>query len=200
MNKEKVLKEIVEWALTIIIPVLAALLIHTYLFTFARVDGGSMLDTFHSNNITGVSRLEFRIHDPQRGQIITCHYPGEGQTLFIKRIIGLPCETVELKERKLYINGEELVETYITRVDERNFGPYQVGEDEYFVLGDNRPISKDSRMVGCISRDDLYGLVMFVAYPFDEIRSTMELPLYHSIGEKEKRGRSSREKKDLENH
>lgn len=100
MNKEKVLKEIVEWALTIIIPVLAALLIHTYLFTFARVDGGSMLDTFHSNNITGVSRLEFRIHDPQRGQIITCHYPGEGKTLFIKRIIGLPGETVELKEGK----------------------------------------------------------------------------------------------------
>ena len=183
MNKEKVLKEIVEWALTIIIPVLAALLIHTYLFTFARVDGGSMLDTFHSNNTTGVSRLEFRIHDPQRGQIITCHYPGEGKTLFIKRIIGLPGETVELKEGKLYINGEELVETYITRIDERDFGPYQVGEDEYFVLGDNRPISKDSRMVGCISRDDLYGLVMFVAYPFDEIRSTMELPLYHSIGE-----------------
>ena len=90
---------------------------------------------------------------------------------------------MELKEGKLYINGEELVETYITRIDERNFGPYQVGEDEYFVLGDNRPISKDSCMVGCISRDDLYGLVMFVAYPFDEIRSTMELPLYHSIGE-----------------
>lgn len=62
MNKEKVLKEIVEWALTIIIPVLAALLIHTYLFTFARVDGGSMLDTFHSNNITG--RFPFGIPYP----------------------------------------------------------------------------------------------------------------------------------------
>ena len=80
-------------------------------------------------------------------------------------------------------NGALFLGNRGNRIDERNFGPYQVGQDEYFVLVDNRPISKDSRMVGCISRDDLYGLVMFVAYPFDEIRSTMELPLYHSIGE-----------------
>ena len=183
MTKEKVLKEIVEWALTIIIPVLAALLIHTYLFTFARVDGDSMLDTFHSNNITGVSRLHYRLHEPQRGEIVTCHYPGEGKTLFIKRIIGLPGETVELRGGKLYIDGEELAEDYLTRIDDRDFGPYQVGENEIFVLGDNRPVSKDSRMVGCIQKDDLYGRVMFVAYPFNEIRGTMELPLYNSIGE-----------------
>ena len=75
MAKNKIAKEILEWALTIIIPVVAALLIHQYLFTFARVDGTSMLDTLHENNIMGVSRLHYRLNEPQRGEIITCNYP-----------------------------------------------------------------------------------------------------------------------------
>ena len=89
MAKNKIAKEILEWALTIIIPVVAALLIHQYLFTFARVDGISMLDTLHENNIMGVSRLHYRLNEPQRGEIITCNYPEDGNKLFVKRIIGL---------------------------------------------------------------------------------------------------------------
>ena len=148
------------------------------------VDGSSMLNTLEDSEFMIATKFDYLMGDPERFDIVICDYPNTDDGMYrVKRVIGLPGETVELKEGKLYINGEELVETYITRIDERNFGPYQVGEGEYFVLGDNRPISKDSRMVGCISRDDLYGLVMFVAYPFDEIRSTMELPLYHSIGE-----------------
>ena len=95
MTKNKILKEIVEWALTILIPVAVALLTHNYLFTFARVDGDSMLDTFHDNNITGVSRLHYRLNEPQRGEVITCHYD-ETSKLYIKRIIGLPGETLEV--------------------------------------------------------------------------------------------------------
>ena len=150
-------KEIIEWALTIIVPVVAAMLIHNYLFTFARVDGESMLDTFHTNNITGVSRLHYRINEPQRGEVITCHYD-EGDKLYVKRIIGLPGETLEVIDGTVYIDGTPL--------------------KEILVMGDNRPVSLDGRTQGPIPVDYLYGRVMFVAWPFDEIRGTMDIPEY----------------------
>lgn len=178
MAKNKIAKEILEWALTIIIPVVAALLIHQYLFTFARVDGTSMLDTLHENNIMGVSRLHYRLNEPQRGEIITCNYPGEGNKLFVKRIIGLPGETIEIREGTVYIDGEPIAETYLTRVDDQSMDPITLAKDEIFVMGDNRPVSRDSRAVGPLTLDEIYGRVLFVAFPFNEIRSTMALPEY----------------------
>ena len=178
MAKNKIAKEILEWALTIIIPVVAALLIHQYLFTFARVDGTSMLDTLHENNIMGVSRLHYRLNEPQRGEIITCNYPSEGSKLFVKRIIGLPGETIEIREGTVYIDGEPIAETYLTRVDDQSMDPITLAKDEIFVMGDNRPVSRDSRAVGPLTLDEIYGRVLFVAFPFNEIRSTMALPKY----------------------
>ena len=170
-------KEIIEWILTIVIPVVAAMLIHNYLFTLARVDGDSMLDTFHTNNITGVSRLHYRLNEPQRGEIVTCHYD-ESSKLYVKRIIGLPGETVEIEDGTVYVNSEALKEDYLTRHDDYDFGPFEIEEDEILVMGDNRPVSYDGRQLGPIPVDYLYGRVMFVAYPFSEIRGTMELPEY----------------------
>lgn len=178
MAKNKIAKEILEWALTIIIPVAAALLIHQYLFTFARVDGTSMLDTLHENNIMGVSRLHYRLNEPQRGEIITCNYPEDGNKLFVKRIIGLPGETIEIREGTVYIDGEPIAETYLTRVDDQSMDPITLAKDEIFVMGDNRPVSRDSRAVGPLTLDEIYGRVLFVAFPFNEIRSTMALPKY----------------------
>ena len=178
MAKNKIAKEILEWALTIIIPVVAALLIHQYLFTFARVDGTSMLDTLHENNIMGVSRLHYRLNEPQRGEIITCNYPEDGNKLFVKRIIGLPGETIEIREGTVYIDGEPIAETYLTRVDDQSMDPITLAKDEIFVLGDNRPVSQASRAVGPLTLDEIYGRVLFVAFPFNEIRSTMALPKY----------------------
>ena len=184
MAKNKIAKEILEWALTIIIPVVAALLIHQYLFTFARVDGTSMLDTLHENNIMGVSRLHYRLNEPQRGEIITCNYPEDGNKLFVKRIIGLPGETIEIREGTVYIDGEPIAETYLTRVDDQSMDPITLAKDEIFVMGDNRPVSRDSRAVGPLTLDEIYGRVLFVAFPFNEIRSTMALPKYRAQGEK----------------
>ena len=178
MAKNKIAKEILEWALTIIIPVVAALLIHQALFTFARVDGTSMLDTLHENNIMGVSRLHYRLNEPQRGEIITCNYPEDGNKLFVKRIIGLPGETIEIREGTVYIDGEPIAETYLTRVDDQSMDPITLAKDEIFVMGDNRPVSRDSRAVGPLTLDEIYGRVLFVAFPFNEIRSTMALPKY----------------------
>lgn len=177
MIKNRVVKEIVEWILTILIPVVVAMLIHNYLFTFARVDGDSMLDTFHTNNITGVSRLHYRIHEPQRGEIITCHYD-DGDKLYVKRIIGLPGETLEIRNGVVYINGEALQEDYIVHKDDYSFGPYILEDNEVLVMGDNRVVSLDGRQLGPIPLDYIYGRVMFVAWPFDEICGTMALPEY----------------------
>ena len=170
MAKNKIAKEILEWALTIIIPVVAALLIHQYLFTFARVDGTSMLDTLHENNIMGVSRLHYRLNEPQRGEIITCNYPGEGNKLFVKRIIGLPGETIEIIENRVYIDGERLEEDYeTTNIDDVGVvdGELKLAGDEYFVLGDNRENSEDSRNadVGNVKREYIYGKAWFVVSP-----------------------------------
>lgn len=177
MIKNRVVKEIVEWSLTILIPVVVAMLIHNYVFTFARVDGDSMLDTFHTNNITGVSRLHYRLHEPQRGEIITCHYD-EGDKLYVKRIIGLPGETLEIRNGVVYINGEALQEDYIVHKDDYSFGPYILEDNEVLVMGDNRVVSLDGRQLGPIPLDYIYGRVMFVAWPFDEICGTMALPEY----------------------
>lgn len=177
MIKNRVVKEIVEWILTILIPVVVAMLIHNYLFTFARVDGDSMLDTFHTNNITGVSRLHYRLHEPQRGEIITCHYD-DGDKLYVKRIIGLPGETLEIRNGVVYINGEALQEDYIVHKDDYSFGPYILEDNEVLVMGDNRVVSLDGRQLGPIPLDYIYGRVMFVAWPFDEICGTMALPEY----------------------
>lgn len=156
----------------------AALLIHQYLFTFARVDGTSMLDTLHENNIMGVSRLHYRLNEPQRGEIITCNYPEDGNKLFVKRIIGLPGETIEIREGTVYIDGEPIAETYLTRVDDQSMDPITLAKDEIFVMGDNRPVSRTGRAVGPLTLDEIYGRVLFVAFPFNEIRSTMALPKY----------------------
>ncbi len=177
MFQNKIVKEIVEWALTIIIPVVVALLIHEYLFTFARVDGDSMQDTFQNNYITGVSRLHYRVNEPQRGDIVTCHYD-ESSRLYVKRIIGLPGETVEIVEGTIYIDGVALQEDYLTRHDDYTYAPVTVGEDEIFVVGDNRPVSLDSRINGPIPTDYLYGRVLFVIWPLNEIQGTMKLPQY----------------------
>ena len=164
-------KEIIEWVLTFAIPVVVAMLIHNYLFTFARVDGDSMLDTFHTNNITGVSRLHYRLNEPQRGEVVTCHYD-ESNKLYVKRIIGLPGETVELRMGKLYVNGVFMEQDFEMTVNKTNFGPIKVPEDSYFVLGDNRNNSKDSRsaMVGPLERNMIKGHVRAVVFPFGNFR------------------------------
>ena len=96
----------------------------------------------------------------------------------VKRIIGLPGETIEIREGTVYIDGEPIAETYLTRVDDQSMDPITLAKDEIFVMGDNRPVSRDSRAVGPLTLDEIYGRVLFVAFPFNEIRSTMALPEY----------------------
>ena len=143
--KKKILQELFEWLKVIIIAVIAALFISNVLVSNAKVPTGSMEDTIMPGSRVIVNRLAYLSDEPQRGDIITFYYPDDEETIYLKRIIGLPEETVEGKDGQVYIDGEPLKEDYTAQELESDFGPFQVPSGMYFVMGDNRNNSWDSR-------------------------------------------------------
>ncbi|MBR5383566.1 MAG: signal peptidase I [Clostridia bacterium] len=195
-KKKSVKREILEWILTLVVAVLIALPIRAFVFELVRVDGGSMDNTLANGEIMFVTKYDYastwlclpwqdaetqeqakRITtggEPERFDVVICRYPGRGGTNFVKRIVGLPGDTIELRNGYLYVNGELYEEPYIDdayRTGRLNtFGPYTVPEGEYFVMGDHRNNSNDSRSQGPITRDMIIGHVRTVLFPFNKIR------------------------------
>ena len=169
-----------ESILYLLIAILCGLLIRTFLFEFAFVKGNSMKPTLLSGEALFVSTLAYRTGDPERHDIVICHYPGRMMRQipfipqqFVKRVIGLPGETVELIEGVVYINGEPLDEPYLDpkrNKFKRSRDPITLGEDEYYVMGDNRDNSNDSRRIGPLKRTMIIGRVEAVILPFSGIR------------------------------
>lgn len=174
-KKEKVKKtfkqELVEWIVTIVAALAIALVIRTFLFEPVRVDGRSMLETLQNGEIMFVTKPEYLAGDPQRFDVVICHYPDRGNTNFVKRVVGLPGDTVEVKDGYLYVNGEKHEEEYLTYRPNYNLAAYTVPEDMFFVLGDNRSNSNDSHLIGPISRDMIVGHVRQVIWPLSAWRS-----------------------------
>ena len=196
VKKKTIGREILEWILTIVAAVVIALPLRAFAFEMVRVDGSSMNGTLSSGEIMFVTKFDYastrlslpwwddkgkeaasRITtggDPKRFDVVVCRYPGRGDTNFVKRVVGLPGDTVELRQGYLYVNGERYEEPYI--LDEyrggslNNFGPYEVPEGEYFVMGDHRNNSNDSRAQGAIPRDMILGHVRSILYPFGSAR------------------------------
>ena len=195
-KKKTLMWEILEWFLTILAAAAIALPVRAFAFELVRVDGASMNRTLASGEIMFVTKFDYattwlmlpwqdaeakekaaRITtggNPRRFDVVICRYRGRGGTNFVKRVVGLPGETVELRDGYLYIDGEKADEPYISdeyRKGGRNsFGPVTVPEGEYFVLGDHRNNSNDSRSQGTISRDMIIGHARTVLFPFGRIR------------------------------
>ena len=173
MRREKsVLGELVGWLLYIAVILGLTFLIITFVGQRTRVDGSSMETTLSDGDNLIVDKISFRFRDPNRYEIIVFPYQYKEHTYYIKRIIGLPGETVQVVDGYVYIDGEQLDEHYGNEVME-NAGiaeePITLGSDEYFVLGDNRNHSSDSRdpSVGILTRDQLIGRAWIRIYPFD---------------------------------
>lgn len=130
-----------------------------------RVEGFSMEPTLHPGQYLIVDKVSYRLHDPRRLDIIVFEFPRAQRRDFIKRLIGLPGETVELRGGVVYIEGRPLEEPYLQQPGQASFGPVQVGPGEYFVLGDNRPNSSDSRTWGMLSRQDIIGRAWLSYWP-----------------------------------
>ena len=141
------------------------------------VNGSSMDTTLANGQNLVMDKLSYRFHDPERYDIIVFPYQHAENTYYIKRIIGLPGETVQVIDGYMYINGKKLDEHYGAEVMEDPgiaAEPIILGDDEYFVLGDNRNHSSDSRVasVGVLTRDMLIGRAWVRIYPFNKIGVT----------------------------
>lgn len=144
-NFKKQVKEIVEWILILVFAVAAALLINRYVIIKAEVPTGSMEHTIEvDDRILGL-QLSYLFSDPQRGDVVIFPYPDNPETTYVKRVIGLPGETVEIKNGSVYIDGTPIEEPYLKEEMRGEYGPYVVPEGCYFMLGDNRNSSQDSR-------------------------------------------------------
>jgi signal peptidase I len=135
------------------------------------VDGHSMLPNFTTDQFIIVSRLSYILGEPKRGDVVVFHYPLEVDRDFIKRIIGLPGETVTILDGKVYINDKLIEEPYITNWCRSKScdGTWEIGPDEYFVLGDNRGASKDSQDFGPVGREYLVGRAFVRYWPLQDI-------------------------------
>lgn len=171
---KSILKELMGWLLYIIIIVGAAYLIVTFVGQRTQVSGSSMETTLSDGDQLIVDKISYRFRDPKRYEIIVFPYQYEPNTYYIKRIIGLPGETIQIIDGYIYIDGEQLDEHYGNELmNDPGIAaePVTLGEDEYFVLGDNRNNSQDSRAVnvGVIHRKDILGRAWIRIWPLDSM-------------------------------
>ena len=170
--KKSAARNALEWVLTIVAALAIAFVIRSFVFEPVRVDGESMLETLQNNEVMFVTKFDYLVGTPQRFDVVICHYPNRGSTNFVKRIIGLPGDTVAITNGVLVVNGETYAEDYIVHRPTFDYGPVTVPEGQYIVMGDNRANSHDSRYadVGPLDASMIIGHVRSVLYPFNAWR------------------------------
>ena len=166
---KRVIKEIYPY----IIVIAAALLVNTFIFINARIPSASMETTIMTGEHVFGNRLAYVNADPKRYEIVIFRFPDDEKRLFVKRIIGLPGDTIEIKGGQVYINGVNDMENepFVSTDLHDNYGPYTVPEDCYFVMGDNRAHSNDSRFWKntCVKRSQIVGRAGLRYWPLNKI-------------------------------
>ena len=171
--KKSLGREIFEWVMVFVVAAALAFPVRTFVFEPVSVDGQSMMNTLKDREFMIATKFDYLFGDPQRFDIVICNYPNTDDGMYrVKRVIGLPGETLELRAGELYIDGEHIEQNFAMTENETYFGPYTVPQGHYFVMGDNRNNSKDSRsaMVGALPRDMIEGHVRAVVFPLSEMR------------------------------
>lgn len=151
-KKRAVIKEIISWAVVLVLAFIIGNCLNKYVLLKAEIPSGSMENTLKVGDRVFGFRLAYLFSKPERGDIVMFDFPDDESTLYVKRIIGLPGETVEIVDGKVYVwndeNGESktlLEEDYLKETPVGSYGPYEVPEGCYFMMGDNRNNSWDSR-------------------------------------------------------
>ncbi len=166
---------------TVVIGLSLFLVVYLFFMQPHQVNGQSMVPNFQSGDYVLTDKVSYRFGEPQRGDVIVFHAPPAAQCPtgtgcdFIKRIIGLPGETISVENGKIYVNGEELDETYLPESYVTEAGAYTQNKNvtlqakEYFAVGDNRPHSSDSRSWGPIKESEIVGRAFFRYWPAPKV-------------------------------
>ena len=136
-------------------------------FNYLYLEGDILDRIIPFKGIFDDTQYSFEMNAPKRGDIVVFQYPLDDKQYFVKRVIGMPNETVTIEDGSIYINGYELIEPYLLDVNYSFEHQYYIGEDEYFVLGDNRNNSNDSRHWGAVHRNQILGEVLYKYWPLN---------------------------------
>ena len=172
----RIMRELLNTAIYLLCVLGAVWLVITFVGQRTEVEGASMENTLHNGDNLIVDKLSYRFHDPERFDIIVFPFQFQDNTYYIKRIIGLPGETVTIRDGKVYINDstDPLRDDFCPETPVGDFGPYEVPEGCYFMLGDNRNVSKDSRywLNPYVEKDKIIGKAFLRYWPLNKISLT----------------------------
>lgn len=164
----KALSTITRELLESILPaVLIAILLNLFVVQPTKVRGESMEPTLHTNEYLLVEKVSYRLHTPRRGDVVVFKYPRDEEENFIKRVIAVPGETVEIVSGRVYINGQSITEPYLLQLPRESMPPTKIPEGKLFVLGDNRLNSNDSRAFGMVTMEEVVGRAWLRYWPLD---------------------------------
>ncbi len=164
---KRILLEILDCSKVIFLALVASMLIKNTVVAGALVPTGSMEETVMAGSRIVINRLAYLAEEPQRGDIVSFYYPDDGETLYLKRVMGLPGETIEGIDGYVYINGVKLESDYTSELLNSDFGPFVIPEGCYFMMGDNRNNSWDSRywQNQFVEKSEIIGKAEFEYYP-----------------------------------
>jgi len=170
MDKD-IKREILEWLKAIALALVLAFFIRSFIFEPMIVPSGSMIPTIQINDRILVNKLVYRFYSPDYNDIVVFKYPDDPRQTFVKRLIGKGGDVIEIKDGVLYRNNEPVQESYLNETMYSDFGPYKVPEGCYFMLGDNRNNSKDSRFWEnkYVSKEQIIGKATYRIWPLNRI-------------------------------
>ena len=155
------------WLRDLVISATVSVLIILFLYQPVRVEGTSMLPRLEDHDRLFINKFVYHITSIERGDVVVFHYPRDPEKSYIKRVIALPGDRLRIDHGQVWVNGKALAEIYVPEVyrDSRSYPDMVVPDDSYFMMGDHRSISSDSREFGPVDRSLIYGKAVFVYWP-----------------------------------
>jgi signal peptidase I len=166
-------RELRSWTRDLAVALGLAIVVMIFLYQPVKVEGTSMNPLLSDQERIFINKFVYHFEPIERGDVIVFWYPLDRSKSFIKRVVGLPGESIEIRDGHVYINGQELADQYVPAnyLDGSTYAPHRIPVDGYFVMGDHRDSSNDSRVFGPVPRQFIYGKAVFAYWPADHFGS-----------------------------